>query len=187
MAIMTSIALVALGLVLMKRKEIEASLGVREKGDRDLDNIMAKISTMLLAPADCNANFAGLPKTGNPTILYKCNTGTNCRPGAKTALLQVNAANWQLETSLFSKVRIKTMSYTTTNQVQTPPSPGILTLTVEFEKNMGKKGSGLRIVTIPKTFNAFVVTGTYNYVTGVLTDSGNIIACATAPSTTLPY
>ncbi|MDO9181859.1 MAG: hypothetical protein Q7U04_05600 [Bacteriovorax sp.] len=193
MVIMATIGLSVLSLVLIQRKKTEAIMAIKNTADKEIDSVIFKIGSLLAAPAHCNANFVGAVNAGPLTTLYSCNTGFICRPSnaTRTAVMGNNATTWELlqGSNIPSRIRIVSMNYATTAQTITPITPGILTLTVVFEKNMGNINSATRITRVTKTFETYVVNGLFDYGTNVLTlNPGlSITGCTKAPQTTIVY
>lgn len=214
MVLMATIGLAALGVVIMNAKKQAGNSAQRNSADRDIERIMARVASLIVSPADCNANFLGKKFTApystlpSATVaLYKCSVGGTCN-GSGSAQAALNFNNWVVfPGELSGRVRISNLTYAltapqSTSSVGPRPragfanaQPAVITLSITFQRDVATVG-GNKVVTTsqPYTINAFVITSTTTYSSGgvpldTITDNptGLIYGCATSPSSIYQY
>ncbi len=174
-----------LTMVIIQAKKNAIRIATKNTADKDVENAVARIGSLLLAPDSCKANFAGLPQTGSLASI---------KNGDSSTAIVLN--NWAMYGgTVTTKAQLNTASYaiTTAQAVgATSFKPALLTLTLRFTKNLGVNSNApgvAAIVTSVVNFrvNAFVVTNIYNNVTRTLNPNTTILGCAKNPASTISY
>ena len=198
MVLLATVGVTALTLVVIQARKNGASIATRSKADRDVERAVSLITTLLITPASCSANFAGKP-LGNSIMgvnfinyktLKKCNGGTECDA---INFYDSTNPNWVMfsgETA--SKARIVAISY---YQIQpngaqtTGPShaPAQYYMKIKFEKNLGMNNG-----TITSSFKKFsidfpLVTGILDTTHLTLAPATTIVGCPRSASSTIAY
>lgn len=206
MALIGVVALGGLALVVMNQSKNYGNINSKLVADKDVDVALLKISSMLLVPKNCNANFYGLNSTsGTLPDIRSCNSGACLTAGMTNKTLELTVMDaakvaatsadnqWSAApayTGLTTKVRVTSLSYTMETDQATGPStsaPAIMKLTIVFEKNLGLRSGGAgttKIQTSKVTRELFVPVirkhpTPYSYPT-----SPTILGCPTSPSAT---
>lgn len=207
-ALMAALALAGMALVLMNQSKISKNISTKMVADSDVDVAVLKISSTLLQPKNCNANFYGLNvASGTLLTIQSCLEGTgSCRPtGTKTLEVTVmNAAKvaatteenqWNpapLYTGLTRKVRLTSATYVL-DQNQTrglaTAKPAVLRLMLVFEKNLGTRSSGsgatkIQTSKVTKEIYIPVVRATFTP-PNTYVESGTILGCPISPTSTV--
>jgi hypothetical protein len=164
--------------------------------DKDLQEAVSRIATLLVSPSHCNANFVGRPFSASPTAIYRCTA--NCSGSSSPRVVAMNvfseaSPDWNpVNTGLTDRVRIVGFSYTTTMQTTGPSkTAGVVTATIRLQKNNGinaSNASGRNTSVQTRQFNAYVVTSTWTDAPlWTKTDAANILGCSRAASSTAIY
>jgi len=140
---------------------------------------LSLISSLLLSPPHCNANFRLLPVTGSLTgFLRECASGFNCNPtGATINKMQIGGTSWDPNlTGISPFMRIRSITYTTAAPAG-PDLPSLVTLTITLEKRVDTNSTST-IRTIER-LDAFIVRRIIN--------PAQIAACPKSPNTSTTY
>lgn len=203
LAIMLSIGILAISAVFVQRAKIQGLISARQQIDADLDKIMARIGTLVIAPANCNANFYNatpLSSSGSLANLYSCN-GVNCRPGPGTPVLIFKAvapsapgvpwgtsadyvANLANSNNISSKIRIVGLSYSIAKAADEQSGqykPAMLTLVVTFEIKLDSNPNSAVKTLPPRSLSFPVVVAADNTMTTT------ILGCPQIPGDTTLY
>lgn len=160
-ALIGTIALGGLALIVLNQSKNYNNINAKSIADKDVDAAVLKISSLLLVPKNCNANFYGLNSTsGTLTDIRTCTSGaclTTLGTGETVELTVMDAAKLALPataghewdsassyTGLTTKVRVASINYTLdADQVAgSVTSPASLKVTIVFEKNLGTRSTG---------------------------------------------
>lgn len=191
---MTLFAIVGIGaltIMLIDSKKLTTSIAIRSAADKDVDRAIAMIESLILAPDSCNANFYGKSATSGSLSgsINKCSSGGgNCRPDTPVPVLDLNTFT-MFRSEKDAKAQIVSAIYliTTPQTTGAVHKPAVLTLTVKFKKNLGLINEVIATSVKEYTFQALVVTGSFNSTTDVFTPSSTILGCAKNPASTFVY
>lgn len=174
LALAAIIAISATAIYIMNSSKNKIDIETRIKINADVNRAMSIIGSILLSPANCNANFYNSPtQTGTLSSLKVCPENFNCRGDiAPTAYLQIGASSWNAAiTGLSPRLRVKSMSYSIVGLMSPPYQPATLEIKIVFEERIGAS-----VKTIIKNTETFVVT----------TATG-ISGCPSSPNTITLY
>ncbi len=182
---MVLIATVALGVLttyIIAQKKILINQQVKLKADRDVDRAVQMVSSLILNPASCNANFYGKSTSGGSLAdIQKCTVGKCLSTGTKTTALALNTYTMfsgenPVKAQLISATYAITQPQYAGKKADGTPSPGssypaVLTLTLKFRKTTGLNNGVVTSSTTNLdstlgyviTLNALVVTATFDY------------------------
>lgn len=193
-ALMLVLTFTALSLYMINSAKLQANLKLQDKAQKDIEAAVVKITALLQNPAHCNANFYNKAQSGSLTSLKKCNAGFDCRTGGTPTLyFDVNGSAFLLaqDGAKSDNAKILSATYTVTpSELVAPLKPAVLKLDIVFLKNLGKaNGATHTASTVAYSFYANVITGTYNYATGVYTPSSPaiILGCARSSGSLSPF
>ncbi len=206
-ALIGTMILGGLALVVMNQSKNYQNISSKLVADKDVDAAVLKISSMLLIPKNCNANFYGLDSTsGSLSDIRSCNTGACLNTGMtnKTVELTVMDADklalpatagheWDSDkayTGLTTKVRVAKIDYTLESDQATGAStfaPAMLRVIVVFEKNLGLRSNGsgsTKVQTSKITREIYVPVVRKINTPPTYPVSPTILGCPTSPSAT---
>lgn len=195
MALIAVVGVSALAVMSINSSKINAKNGVFLDGEKDLQAAVSKIASIYVSPSHCNTNFLGQPFAGTKTSINICTAncvGTSTPTAVSVPVMAATSTDWTpTSTGLSDKVRVVGISYTTAMQTEgATRTAGIVTITVNFQKSLGANDNNVtkrNTAIVTKTFFAYVVTSTYNFVTSVKTDAANILGCSKGPPSTAVY
>jgi Tfp pilus assembly protein PilV len=143
----------------------------QSEADKEISQASGEIFSLLMDPANCNANFFGLTTgTGSITAISKC-VGGNCRSpgsGVKTTVFPVSASWMSSQNMIGNNVRISSITYRVNRMIGIRHST--LFLDVVFNKNTKPS------TTMTKRYGALVVV-----------DGTAILGCPKSWNSTIPY
>lgn len=211
---MVLFAFIGLGVMtymVMENKKITSRQSSARSADRDIEEALAKISALLLSPADCNANLRNknfdTPASTPITQLNRC-VGGNCNGITGAPALAFNLNNWvMIPTEPRKKARIYSVNYSlaeaqSTSSLGMRPragypaaQPAIIRISIIFEKNNGIQANSPATDNIalsrtrPYEIDAFVVTSRQTVDNTIPTDNPThlIYGCARSPASTFEY
>ena len=200
MVLIIAAVLGAVSLYVTNSAKLQSNIKLQDKSQKDIENAVAKINSLLLNPAHCNANFFGKPITGGTLLqLNKCDGTNNCRTGGTPTLyFDTNPATTTFKLAVDNpsndNARISSASYVIEQpQTTTPYRPALLRLDVVFQRKLGQaNGIDHTSKTSAFKFYTWVVTNNYNHSIPPPhaldpNPSGNILGCAKSSASTFPY
>ncbi len=203
MVLLLTVGVGVLSYVLVQRNRITNKDDIRINADKDLEEAVVKLGTLLITPANCNANFYGKPSAGSLTNISSCPSG-NCA-SASSGVVEMGVfvptdTNWKNATvalggtGISERVRINAITYSiSTPQGMAPQLAAVLDVNVTFQQNLGNNNNATQVrVTrqVVKTFQAFVKT--HNWVAGppqalTVHPTGLIYGCTKSPNSSTVY
>jgi hypothetical protein len=174
-----------IAVVMLQITKDQASQSVKSKVSNDLAQFKSRLLALILNPANCNANFAGLAAstTHTPSQIYSCTlAGAHCQAGPGSAntgiTYPVDTADWvSNNTKISDRIRVEGISIAVSSTTATRAiSNAKVTITLNTRPDMMKNGV--------QTYK----TETINIdVPVVLQGSGTIQGCPKAWNSTVIY